>query len=114
MTVKTTGYEFKQFYSDSAYWGTYAWEEYEIEVDGKLFDGSDQDIEDIPYTAIVKIIAGYVYNQDPSDGSDSQSLESFFKKWKKPRNTMSLTIELAKEREAEFKELMKLHKFKVV
>lgn len=99
MTVKTTGAELKRFYFDNAYWPEGAWhEDEEIEVDGSPLS-EDLGIEDLPDDAVVKIAGGAVIGL-PGCENGGPSFESYFKRWRKSQNTVSIVVECAKDKEA--------------
>ena len=96
MTVKTTGAEFKRFYFDDAYWPDGTWhEDEEIEIDGNPIS-EDLAIEDIHDIAALKVTGGIVMGR--ADGI-TPSVESYFKKWRKAQNTVSLVVECDKDKE---------------
>lgn len=98
MTTKTTGAEFKRFYSDPEYWPETEkdgqdgpWHEDEIiEVDGQA-RGPDAELSDIADTAAVRIDGGAVYGSRFK--GDGPSLETYFKRWRKAQTTCTLVIE---------------------
>ena len=98
MSVKTTGAEFKRFYFDDSYWPDGTWhEDEEIEIDGNPIS-EDLAIEDIHDIAALKVTGGIVMGR--ADGI-TPSVESYFKKWRKAQNTVSLVVECGKDKEAD-------------
>ena len=82
-TIKTTGAEWTQFMSDP--WPDDKWmDDEQLEVDGEPFEG---DTDGIPDTAVVKIVAGVVY-----DGDKERSLVAEFAAWRKRQNTETFTV----------------------
>ena len=93
MTARTTGYEFKMFINDDDYWyktskNTY-YDDPEITVNGDVFEEYLNDIDTIEDKAVVGIHSGIVVFDD----SETVSLESFFRKWKKLKSTTSFIVE---------------------
>lgn len=100
MAAKTTGAEIKRFYTDPAYWpeddgNTYHEDEY-VEVDGVPL-AEDASIADIPDAAIVKIDGGIVFS-DRWEPEQAPSFDTYFKRWKKEQNTVSLVVECDKSK----------------
>lgn len=94
MATKTSGAEIKRFYCDPEFWpedgdDTYHDDE-EIIVDGKPMD-TDQEIQNIPDSAVVTIAGGIVFSKK-WDG-DEPSFETYFKRWKKKQSTVSVIVE---------------------
>lgn len=95
MTVKTTGAEFKSFYSDPFYWPEDAYhEDAEIMVDGVEDDGGDLSL--IADISQVTITGGAVLNVTCQ--GDSPSLEVYFKRWRKEQNTDTFIVTCDKEK----------------
>lgn len=102
METKTTGAELKAFNNDDSYWGKSAdssvdiWhDEMVLEVNGvEMPDGFP--IEDLKDEDQVRILNGYVMSNQ--EGVADQSLESFFKAWRKIQNTVHLAVEVPKQK----------------
>ncbi len=105
MTVKTTGAEFKRFYSDLDFWpeddGKTYHEDEDIIVNGKEFCDDDESIS-IDDTATVTISGGIVLSQKWLD-EDAPSLETYFKRWRKKQATAYLVVEVERSREGELR-----------
>jgi hypothetical protein len=104
--IKTTGAEFKAFYADKIAWPEDAWHEGEtITVDGEVDDDYDFDIEQIADAAKVTIEGGIVFKDDKA--TDGPSFEAHFRAWRKRQNTATLSVTVAKAKEAQLRELLK-------
>ena len=91
MTVKTTGAEFKRFYSDPSVWVDGAWHDDElVEVAGKNWDFSS-DIGTIPDGAVVVIVSGIFY-KDAND-EEGCALAGVFRQWQKRQSTTVLIVD---------------------
>lgn len=98
--IKTTGAEFKRFYSDPEVWKDgYYHEEEEILVDGKEcydeFGCYDLDLSAVADDARIEFQHGVILNKDndPVTGFDTA-----FKKWKKKQTTVSFMVEAPKDK----------------
>jgi len=92
MSVKTTGAEWKRYYSDPEQWPAGAWhEDTYITIDGEYDD--DADLADVADSASI-VITGGIY-LTPS-GHKAISLESHFKRWLKKQGTVSIAVECDK------------------
>lgn len=93
MVTKTTGVEFKRFYSDKECWpdsGT-CWHEDEIvTVDGGVA-GDETDYAEIADEAKVTIEGGIVFG--PEWDENEPSFETYFKRWRKKQGTASFLVE---------------------
>lgn len=95
MAVKTTGAEFKRFYTDPAFWPPEAashkdnvWHEDElISVDGEQRE-EGFDFDTIPDSAQVTVEGGVVFGL-----KDEPSFETYFKRWRKLQSTSVLVVE---------------------
>lgn len=112
MTTKTTGAEFKQFYSSEEYWPRdVCWHEDEIVViDGEECD-SDVDYSKVRDSSVVSIDGGVVYK---TPHIEVCSFEAYFKKWRKQQNTVIAVIEFDKTSETEVREVLKRLPIKVI
>lgn len=95
MSTKTSGAEFKKFYSDKLLWedGTYH-EDEEITIDGTVIDSNEHDLLFLSDNARVTLSGGYVKTDD---GMDLGSFESYFKKWRREQDTVVLLVTVKKE-----------------
>lgn len=86
MAVKTTGVEFKRFYSDAKYWPVGSWHEEETVLvdDCEIEDSYDT----IPDSSKVTVDGGIVFGQ-----VDEPSLETHFKRWRKEQMTSVFIVE---------------------
>lgn len=89
--IKTTGSEFKAFYSDKTAWPEGAWHEEEVE---KIADAAKVTIE-----------GGIVFKNDQA--TDGPTMESLFRAWRKRQNTATLSVTVDKAKEAQLRELLK-------
>jgi len=90
MATKTTGAEFKRFYSDKAIWGESPgaiWHDDDVvTVNGVVQE--DLADENFPDGAAVTISDGVVYGV-----AGEPSFETFFKRWKRAQTTASFPVE---------------------
>lgn len=92
MATKTTGVEFKRFYNDDSYWLDGVWhEDEEVFVNGALQDGN---FEIIPDVAIVTVSGGFMRGLKAEI-----SFETFFKRWRKQQNIVSIVVEFDDSKE---------------
>ena len=114
MTAKTNGAEFEAFYADQEWWRDLIHDDTVIEVDGVEY-GDDIDMPSIDWLgeieegkavlepdSRVRILNGVVHRDQ--EGSRGESLDSFFQRWRKRRNTSRLVVEVDRDRAAEAKE----------
>ncbi|WP_432263317.1 hypothetical protein [Cupriavidus sp. TMH.W2] len=91
MTTKTTGAEFKRFYSDVSFWPEGAYHDDQvIKVDGEQSTEAT-DLNAIADSATVLIEAGYVVLPSVEEG---QSLESYFRRWRKQQTVRTLVVDV--------------------
>jgi len=101
MATKTTGAEFKRFYTDANYWPPEAnhssaqdnvWhEDATIVVNGKE-TGPCDDLMNIPDSAEVRLEGGIVLGSRWQN-DDEPSFETYFKRWRKEQTTKSFVVE---------------------
>ena len=90
MATKTTGAEFKAFYSDPLWWPEGIWhEDEEVTICG-LEPPDDFDLADVADAAILVISGGYVSD---ADSNDLGSFEGYFRKWRKKQTTATFLVE---------------------
>lgn len=90
MAAKTTGAEFKRFYNDESYWPQSDEVYHEDEllfVNGVAWE---DDVNNIPDEAEVKVADGIVYGL--GERSDI-SFETFFRRWLKMQKARSFLVE---------------------
>lgn len=103
MTTKTTGEEFKRYYNDPVAWPEGWWhDDTLITVDGE--DWSENDLNLMPDTAVVKIESGYVVCGD--DGN-TMSMDAHFRKWRKAQNSTTLVVTVENDKLEAVKEAIK-------
>lgn len=91
MATKTTGAEFKSFYSDKAWWPEGVWhEDEEITIEGEA-PADDFDLSDVADDARMVLAFGYVANDE---GDELGSFEGYFRKWRKKQTTAFLVVEI--------------------
>ncbi len=96
MVTKTTGAEFKRFYSDQSFWPSDAYtEDEELMVNGHPFD-QYADPTTIDDSALMTVAGGIVYLK--AGDTDGPSLEAYFKRWRKVQTTVFLSIEVSKDK----------------
>lgn len=111
--IKTTGAQFKAFYSDENFWPEGAYYEYEtVVVDGKV-NGEDIsiDYEDIADEAVVKVIGGAVFSED---GSDIATFKKFFNDWLKKQESEIILVQVSKAELENLKSYLKTIKAKIL
>lgn len=87
--IKTSGAEFKRFYSDDTVWPEGAWHEDEtLLVDG---DEWDEDYGQIPDNAKVTLSGGTI-SFDLTEAPDV-SMETHFRNWRKRQTTTTILVE---------------------
>lgn len=96
MTVKTTGAEWKRFYSDKGAWPDGAWhDDEEITICGEPWN-PDNDLMNVSDGEPMTIAGGIVFmNENAADGP---SLESHFKRWRKAQSTVFFSCEAPRDR----------------
>lgn len=91
MPTKTTGAEFKRFYTDKSIWDDLGEDVYHedevVTVDGS---GWADGYEYIPDASKVKIEGGIVFGV--SEDQEEPSFETYFKRWKKKQTIASLVV----------------------
>jgi len=103
MTTKTTGAEFKRYYTDPVAWPEGWWhDDTYITVDG--VDYSENDLTTMPDEAVVKIESGYVVC---GDSGDTMSMDAHFRKWRKAQNTTVLMVTVDNDKLEAVKEAIK-------
>ena len=98
--IKTTGAEFKRFYSDEAFWKDGLFHEEEmILVDGENvcdeFGCSSFDLSEVADNAKMEISEGIVYKDNYEEVAN---FEGYFRKWRKLQTTVFLTVEAPKDK----------------
>ena len=95
MATKTTGAEFKAFYSDKAFWPDGTWhEDEEVTIDDELPpDGFD--LSNVADNARMVLSNGYVTNEQDEDLG---SFDGYFRKWRKKQTTAYLAVEVPHEK----------------
>ena len=93
--IKTTGAEFKAFYSDPKWWpeGVFH-EEAEIIINGEQSD-DDTDLYAISDDAKISLKNGFVTNEN---GDDLGSFENFFRKWRNKQKTMIIVAKVSRDK----------------
>ena len=92
MAVRTTGVEWKRFFNDRAAWRPgVRYEDAEIIVDDKLWEGDAADLATIPDSAFLSISGGIVYLL--LSDTNGPTLEVYFRRWRRLQNTVFITCE---------------------
>lgn len=95
MAAKTTGAEFKKFYSDPVFWKDGVWHDDEVVlVDGVAQD--DLDPGKIPDASKVVIECGVVFLND--EDIEGVELDTYFRRWLTVQTTRSLVVEFSAEK----------------
>ena len=95
MATKTTGVEFKRFYSDIKYWpekGDTYHEDVAYKVNGQDLP-DDQDPGNVADGDEVTIEGGIVMNSPLYKEGSEPSVEAYFKRWKKEQTTTTFVVE---------------------
>ena len=93
--MKTTGAEWKRFYTDPIAWPDGAWhEEEEITIDGRE-PPDDIDLADVSDSASMTVSGGIVFMSRNDD--EGPTLELHFKRWRKAQKTVVLAIEVPRD-----------------
>lgn len=110
MTVKTTGAEFKRYYSDEKAWppGQYH-DDSQITVDG--VHSEEADLSAVADTDEIVIVCGWVF---PADEGRAIELETHFKKWRRTQSVQFLTVEVPKDKAEAVIEAIKANGGKVI
>ncbi len=104
--IKTTGAEFKAFYSDKTAWPDGSWHEDDgITVDGVNAYDEDMDLTKVHDSSKITIEGGIVFKNDQA--TDGPTMESHFRAWRKRQNTATLSVSVDKAKEAQLRELLK-------
>lgn len=112
MTVKTSGAEFKTFYEDKTIWPEHIWHEEEtIMVDGEKLD-FDFDVKLMRPTAGIAISGGIVYGPWPEE--DAPSFETYFKRWRRAKNTVFFMVQCPKDKAKSIQAVIKLNEGKIL
>lgn len=91
MATKTTGVEWKRYYSDKTAWPDGCWHENEEFIVDGLEWVWDKEMMAIDDAAVISISGGIVYlNQDDTQGP---TVEAHFKRWRKMQNTVFFSCE---------------------
>lgn len=95
MATKTTGTEWKRFYTDPSAWPEGTWhDDAEITIDG-VVAGDDIDLGAVDDGAVMSVSGGVVFLG--ADDRDGPTLEAYFKRWRKAQNTVVLACECPRE-----------------
>ena len=100
MPTIATGAEFKRFYNDPEFWpedeGKTWHDDTAVEINGVEYgsDTSDIDYNEIADNAKVKVLSGVVYG--PKLGDDGVAFDTYFRRWQKKQNTVTLVVEVDK------------------
>lgn len=101
MATKTTGAEFKAFYSDDAFWPEGTWhEDEEVTIDGEL-PPDDFDLSAVADNARMVLSNGCVTNKQ---NEELGSFDGYFRKWRKKQTTTFLAVEVPHEKADAVKE----------
>lgn len=91
MATKTTGAEFKAFYSDKTWWPEGVWhEDEEITIEGEP-PADDFDLSEVADDVRMVLANGYVTNDK---GDELGSFDGYFRKWRKKQTTAFLAVEV--------------------
>lgn len=96
-SVKASGYDFKRYWNDSAYWGDAYIEDEVIEVNGDACNGDGFDADSLNDSDVIVVKSGVVI----SCGLHDSSLTAHLRKWLKAlkaRNTTTVLIEVDRDK----------------
>jgi hypothetical protein len=114
MMIKTTGAEFKRFYTDKSYWPEGTWhDDEEILVDGKEFP-HENDLMTVADAAIMRVAAGCVYEAQGYEPDNWPSLEVYFRRWLREQSVVVVAVEVPKDRLQQLKDGLKEFGGKVI
>lgn len=89
MTIKTTGAEWKKYYSDPLAWPDGAYHDYEeLFADGVFSDGQF-DLSEVSDNSRIEFSKGVFYRDENSEGV---SLEAHFRKWLRAQTRCILVV----------------------
>jgi hypothetical protein len=92
--IKTTGAEWKRFYTDDTYWPDGAWwDDGEVRINGEEAD-SEVSLSEIPDDCVITVDGGVVIRPD---NDDDISIEEYFNLWKKQQTTVTFVVDVPKE-----------------
>jgi len=117
MATKTTGAEFKRWYTGPYWEGNGMWHEEEIiTVNGGEVGELDSDLNSVEDTDVLTISGGIIYDDDaiPYDPENSKDFEKEFRKWRKQQNFVILLVQVPKSFEGELRDYLKTLKGKVL
>lgn len=107
MAKKISGFEWKQFLNDTAYWESYSCVDDTITVNGEVRDSFDDNIQD---NAIITIEDGglvFIDHGNFDDCDKGYTLRSFFNRWRKLQTTSYIVIAVQNENIDAVKESVK-------
>jgi hypothetical protein len=112
MPVKTTGAEFKRFYSDPEWWPKSRWHEGEdVLLNDQPVDEFQVNLSDVNDADKLAISGGWVSD---NDGGDYGSFENYFRKWRKKQTSVVIQVEVPKEKAESFKSAIRAAGGKVI
>lgn len=89
--MKTTGAEWKRFYTDESIWAEGVWHEDEqIEINGKPRD-DEGSLDDVSDSDIILLMGGVLVTES---ANTYPSLETVFKKWRKSQSITTFAVEV--------------------
>lgn len=100
--IKTTGAEFRAFYTDPAIWKEGVYHEDGIFLVGDEELDFSEDLESVPPNAVMKIDGGVIF-----DGDECLDFEKVFRRWKKAQAVVVLAIEVKRADEDAMAEAVK-------
>lgn len=97
MTTKTTGAEWKRYYSDLSAWPDGAYHDDQlIVVDGVDSCEFDIDLSTVADSAQITIECGMYFSSEKD--AEGRSLEAHFRRWRKSQSITLLTVEAPNDR----------------
>jgi hypothetical protein len=100
--IKTSGAEWKRFYTDPSVWKEGCWHEDEtVDIDGLA---SDEDLAIVADEAKVTLIGGVFFPSADGNPDEMLSLELVFRSWRKRQTTVFLSVECSRDKEASIRE----------
>jgi hypothetical protein len=84
MPVKTTGVEWKKFYTDKKVWGDgSSHEDEQITIDGEEWDGAGISLTEVSDDSLIVLTGGFYFKDLDSYSRGGESFEKVFRAWKK-------------------------------
>ena len=102
MSIKTTGKEFKAYYSDPVFWPDGRFHD-----DGRIIVNGDEETDPMEAAddATIVIDGGTVY--DGNYSNEGESMQAHFRRWRKAQTVEFVVVEIPKGTSAQLHEFVK-------